>query len=242
MNDQEKPRLARLTAIVTQLQSKNLLTAKFLAEKHDVSIRTIYRDIRTLEQSGIPIVTVEGKGYSLVAGYQLPPIMFSENEANALITAEQLINKNKDQSLVENYQNAIDKIRAVLNFSRKEKTDLLTERIHFRINEEVESTSSHLMTLQSAITTFNLIEIDYYSLQNELTNRVIEPFAVYSTQGNWLLIAFCRLRNEFRAFRIDHIKQLDVKEETFESHQMTLEEYFKICKEKYQNTPDTPLS
>ena len=168
--------------------------------------------------------------------------MFSENEANALITAEQLINKNKDQSLIENYQNAIDKIRAVLKFSRKEKADLLTERIHFRINEESKSTNSHLMTLQSAITSFKLIEIDYYSLQNELTNRIIEPFAVYSTQGNWLLIAFCRLRNEFRAFRIDHIKRFDVKEETFESHQMTLEEYFKICKEKYQNTPDTPLS
>ncbi|MEL7062687.1 MAG: HTH domain-containing protein, partial [Bacteroidota bacterium] len=81
---EEKPRLSRLTAILTQLQSKRLVTAKALAERHNVSIRTIYRDIRTLEQSGIPIVTEEGKGYSIMEGYHLPPVVFTEDEANAL--------------------------------------------------------------------------------------------------------------------------------------------------------------
>ena len=95
----DKPRLARLTAILTQLQSKRILTAREIAEKHDVSIRTVYRDIRTLESSGIPIITEEGKGYALMEGYNIPPVMFTEEEANALITAEQLINKNKDNSL-----------------------------------------------------------------------------------------------------------------------------------------------
>ena len=78
----EKPRISRLSQIVTILQSKRLITARELAEKFNVSIRTIYRDIRTLESSGIPIVTEEGKGYFLQEGYQLPPIMFSEEEAN----------------------------------------------------------------------------------------------------------------------------------------------------------------
>ncbi len=71
---QEKPRLSRLTAILTQLQSKQILTAREIAEKHNVSVRTIYRDIRTLENSGIPIVTEEGKGYSIKSGFNLPPI------------------------------------------------------------------------------------------------------------------------------------------------------------------------
>jgi len=88
---EDKPRLARLTAILTQLQSKKLITARDIAEKHEVSIRTVYRDIRTLEKSGIPIVTEEGKGYSIMEGYKLPPVMFTEDEANALITAEQII-------------------------------------------------------------------------------------------------------------------------------------------------------
>ena len=106
MDEKEKPRLARLTAIITQLQSKRSVTAKALAERHDVTVRTIYRDIRTLEKSGIPIVAEGGKGYSLMEGYQLPPVLFTEDEANALITAEQLVLKNKDESFAETYRNA----------------------------------------------------------------------------------------------------------------------------------------
>ena len=99
-----------------------------------------------------------------------------------------------------------------------------------------------LMTIQSAITGFNLLEIKYNSLNKNITKRTIEPFAIYSTQGNWLLIAFCRLRKEFRVFRIDLIQELKLENTTFEPHNMSLERYFEICKEKYQNTPDTPLS
>ncbi len=233
----EKPRLTRLTSIVTLLQSKRLLTARELAKKFDVSIRTIYRDIRTLEKSGIPVVTEEGKGYFLQEGYQLPPVMFSEEEANALITAEQLILKNKDASFVNNYTNAITKIKAVLKYSQKDKADLLSKRIVFRFNEDNEKSSNYLMQLQIAITNFQLLELEYQSLQNNYTKRVVEPFAVYSTNLNWLLIAFCRLRNEFRAFRIDCIQSLKNTESHFEPHNMTLEEYFKICEEKYKKHP-----
>ena len=242
MEDHEKPRLSRLTAIVTQLQSKKLLTAKSLSEKFQVSVRTIYRDIRTLEQSGIPIMVEEGKGYSLMEGYQLPPVMFTEDEANALITAERLIIKNKDQSLVDNYSSALTKIKAVLRFNQKEESDLLADRIYIRTNTDEEQTSNYLMTIQSCIAKFKLIDIEYLSLQNQLTRRKIEPFALYSTQGNWLLIAFCRLRNEFRAFRIDLIQGLIVQDEQFESHNMTLQTYFERYHKKYEPTPDTPLS
>lgn len=88
---EDKPRLVRLATILIQLQSKRIITATEIAEKHNVSVRTIYRDIRTLEQSGIPIITEEGKGYSMMAGYVLPPVMLTQEEANALITGEQLI-------------------------------------------------------------------------------------------------------------------------------------------------------
>lgn len=238
----EKPRIARLTQILTQLQAKRLLTARDLADKHNVSVRTIYRDIRTLENSGIPIITEEGKGYRLLEGYQLPPVMFSEEEANALITAEQLILRNKDTSFVEHYGNAITKIKAVLKYTQKDKADLLSKRIIFRANKEEERSSNYLMQIQAAITGFELLTINYSSLQGEVTNRTIEPFALYSTNENWLLIAFCRLRQEFRAFRIDCIQKIEALGEYFEPHPMTLEEYFKMCWEKYLSTPDNPLS
>ena len=239
---EEKPRLSRLTAILTQLQSKRILTAREIAEKHHVSIRTIYRDIRTLEKSGIPIVTEEGKGYSLMEGFSLPPVMFTEKEANALITAEQLILKNKDQSFVIEYQNAIAKIKSILRHSQKEKIEFLSERIHFRNNAENQKTSDYLMIIQSAISDFNLIDIKYQSLQGESTKRTIEPFALYSTQDNWLLIAVCRLRNDFRVFRLDHIQKLIVQRQHFEPQKINLQEYFEICREKYLTPPDIPLS
>jgi predicted DNA-binding transcriptional regulator YafY len=102
-------RLSRLTAMLTQLQTKRIVTAAELANKFAVSVRTIYRDVKALEQAGIPILTEEGKGYSMMDGYRVPPVMFTETEANALITAEQLVLKNKDASFVEAYADAINK-------------------------------------------------------------------------------------------------------------------------------------
>ena len=227
MNDEGKPRLSRLTAILTQLQSKRLLTAREMADKHGVSIRTIYRDIRTLENSGIPIITEEGRGYSLMEGFNLPPVMFTENEANALITAEQLVLKNKDISFVEHYKKAITKIKSTLQYTQKDKVDLLSQRVHFFQGQGEQQTSNHLMVVQSAITNFQVIHINYHSLQGVETQRSIEPFALYNTQGNWLLIAFCLLRNDFRSFRLDHIKELYPSSEYFEPHDMSLIEFFK---------------
>ena len=229
----DKPRLARLTAILTQLQSKRILTAREIAEKHDVSIRTVYRDIRTLESSGIPIITEEGKGYALMEGYNIPPVMFTEEEANALITAEQLINKNKDNSFVEQYKSAITKIKSVLRFNQKDKAALLSERIQIRNNIDNVKSSNYLIQLQTAITNYNLAAIDYLSLENKTTQRTIEPFAIYSTQDNWILIAYCRLRKEFRAFRLDCIQKLSISSFTFDPHNMTLQEYFEICRKKW---------
>ncbi|WP_299711432.1 YafY family protein [uncultured Tenacibaculum sp.] len=237
-----KPRISRLTAIITQLQSKKIVTATYLAEKFGVSVRTIYRDIRTLEDSGVPVFTEEGKGYSLMEGYYLPPVMFTEEEANALITAAHLIFKNKDQSLVENYGSAITKIKSVFRKNQQEKSELLEQRIDFRYNPEKNITSTNLIKLQTAITDFSLLEIEYMSLEEKFTKRVVEPFALYSTNENWLLIANCRLRNDFRVFRLDQIQKITDLNEKFSPHKMTLQEYFEICRAKFYKTSDTPLT
>lgn len=237
MEDKEKPRLSRLTAIITQLQSKQLVTAKQLAEKHGVSVRTIYRDIRTLEKSGIPIVIEEGKGYSLMEGFRIPPIRFTEDEANALLTAEHIVSKAKDKSLSDNYSNAITKIKSVLKYAQVGKADLLEERIFYRQAHDEEKSSDQLMKIQSALTNFQLLKIEYLSKSNDLTLRAIEPFALYSIHGNWLLIAFCRLRNDFRTFRIDHIQKLTFQNTTFTPHDMTMDKYFELYIQKKRNNP-----
>ncbi|MCU0439203.1 MAG: YafY family transcriptional regulator [Raineya sp.] len=232
MQENTTKRLSRLTAILTQLQAKRLVTAKMLADKFGVNIRTIYRDIRALEDAGVPILVEEGKGYKLMEDYRVPPVMFTESEAYALITAEQLILKNKDISFAKEYSEAITKIKSVLRNSTKEKADLLSDRILFRQNINNDKTSGYLSVLQGAITNFNILKLTYTSESNETTQRNIEPFAMYNTQENWLLIAFCRLRKDFRAFRLDRIQKLEVLTDKFEPHNMTLPEYFEMCKQK----------
>jgi predicted DNA-binding transcriptional regulator YafY len=240
MNDNDIKRLSRLTAILTQLQTKRLLTASELANKFAISNRTIYRDIKALQQAGVPILTEDGKGYTIMDGYRIPPIMFTESEANALITAEQLILKNKDASFVKDYSEAISKIKSVLRSNTQDKANLLSNRIVFRQNVDNDRTSNYLSTLQLALTNFNLTKIKYHSADtDQTTERTIEPFAIYSTQENWLLIAFCRLRKDFRAFRLDRIQQLNILNEKFEPHKMTLSEYFEVCKAKYFSAPLT---
>jgi predicted DNA-binding transcriptional regulator YafY len=229
MNDNTK-RLSRLTTILTQLQTKRLLTASELANKFSVSNRTIYRDIKALEEAGVPILTEEGKGYFLMEGYRIPPVMFTESEANALITAEQLILKNKDASFVKEYKEAINKIKSVLRYNTKEKANLLSNRVVFRYNTGNNQTSNFLSTLQLALTNFNCCEIDYLNEKNENSKRIIEPFALYNTQENWVLIAFCQLRNSFRAFRLDRIQHSKTLNKQFEPHKITLQEYFGMCK------------
>jgi len=226
MNNNDIKRISRLTAILTQLQTRQLLTAKYFAEKFNVSVRTIYRDISALEQAGVPILTEEGKGYSLMEHYRLPPIMLTENEAYALITAEQLVIKNKDASFIKDYSEAISKIKAVLKNNVNEKANLLTERVLFRQNINNERTSNHLSTLQFALTNSLLTEINYTDEIKKSSNRVIEPFALINTKDNWLLLAWCRVRNAFRFFRLDRIEKLEIKIEKFEPHKMTLQEYF----------------
>ena len=197
--------------------------------------RQVYRDIRTLESSGVPIITEEGKGYSIMEGYKIPPVMFTEEEANALITAEQIIKKNKDLSLTTHYEQAITKIKSVLKNNQKEKTELISERIQVRNNAENQKTSNHLIQLQSTITNFKKVKIDYLSLQNNATIREIEPFALYTTQDNWILIAFCLLRNEFRAFRLDCIQKLQILPTNFKPHKMTLQQFLENCSKNYNN-------
>jgi predicted DNA-binding transcriptional regulator YafY len=191
-----------------------------------------------LEQSGVPILTEEGKGYSLMEGYRLPPVSFTETEANALITAEQLVLKNKDASFVKEYSAAIDKIKSVLRHNTKENVNLLSSRIAIGQNYNLDRTSNYLSSLQLALTNFEVTKIVYQKPDSEETStRAIEPFAIFNTQENWLLVAYCRLRQSFRVFRLDRIKKLEILPEKFEPHKMTLQEYFELCQR--QNLPLT---
>ncbi|MEQ8882423.1 MAG: YafY family protein [Cyclobacteriaceae bacterium] len=225
MEGDDIKRISRLTSILTQLQTKRSLTAASLAEKFGVSRRTVYRDIKALEMAGVPILVEEGKGYALMEGYRIPPVMFTEKQANALILAEQLVLKNKDASFVQHYSEAIDKIKSILRYTIQDKANLLAERTRYNEALNRERNSSNLSDLQHALTNYFLVKIEYVNKEGKTTSREIEPFAILSAE-NWYLIAWCRLRKEFRFFRPDRIQKMEVLSEKFEPHNLTLQEYF----------------
>jgi len=222
--------LSRLISILTLLKSKRILTANELSEKFDVSIRTIYRDIRKLEKSGVPVITIEGRGYSLMNGYTVAPVQFTERQANALITAQHLVNQTNDSSLVENFQEALTKIKSVFRTSIQEKSELLSSKIRvFDIKQEKVSSNS-LSEIQLAITHFNYTEINYRKANDSnISFRKVEPCAIYSSDNKWILLAWCHLRKDYRAFRIDRIQHFKILQAKFEDRKFDFRKYFLSC-------------
>ncbi|CAH8281249.1 HTH domain-containing protein [Mariniflexile fucanivorans] len=219
-------RLTRITAILIQLQSKKIVTAKEIAERFEISLRTVYRDIKTLQDAGIPIGSENGVGYFIVNGYSLPPIMITEEEANALIISEKLILNQGDTSLIKDFNSLLLKIKSTLKNFEKENISKLENRIEPSTKID-KNKSNWLSKIQKSITNANVIQIDYLSIyKEESTKRNIEPLAIYFTENAWVLVAFCRLRNEEREFRLDRILNLTITSETFEYQQsFTLKQY-----------------
>lgn len=222
--------LSRLISILTLLKSKRLLTATELSKKFDVSVRTVYRDIRKLEEAGVPVTTIEGRGYSLMEGYQVAPVQFTEKQANALITAQHLVKQTKDASFVADFNEALTKIKSVFRTSIQEKSEILNSKIYVFNNNYENISSNGLSEIQLAITHLNYIEINYRKANDTtISFRKIEPYAFYSTEYKWILIAWCHLRNDYRAFRIDRIQHFKVLTETFEDRKFNLQNYFQSC-------------
>jgi predicted DNA-binding transcriptional regulator YafY len=213
-------RIDRLTAILIQLQSRRIVRASEIAARFEISLRTVYRDIRALEEAGVPIGSEPGKGYFIVEGYHLPPVMFTRDEASALLIGGKLVDKFSDRSINTSFNDALYKIKAVLGMGDKDYLEFLDHHIEVLAvaNKEKERRDKHLLLkIQSALGRQVQIRIDYLSFyKNERTSRSIEPIGLCFYGANWHLIAYCRLRNDYRDFRVDRIKKLGLSQQKFE--------------------------
>lgn len=211
-------RIDRLHAILTHLQSKKLVTAQEIADRFNISLRTVYRDVKALDESGVPVIGEAGNGYTIMEGYRLPPVMFTQEEAAALLLGGKLAAHMTDDSVKKHFETALFKIKAVLRSNDKEQMDILADHIEIlrsRVPEE-DAPSQHLTALQKAIADKRAIFILYYSSYNEqVSERIIEPIGLCHYSANWHLIGWCRLRNGYRDFRVNRIKRLQVKDEQF---------------------------
>lgn len=224
-------RFDRIVTILIQLQSRRVVKAQEIADRFNISLRTVYRDIRTLEQAGIPIIGEAGVGYSIMSGYRLPPIMFTENEVTSFLIAEKLIDNIMDSSTADNFRSAMDKIKSVLNTSERDSLQNLDHNVEVVKQTLTSSTNKQNKVLQlvfRSIIDKKILDIKYNALYNEqITERSIEPIGAYYYADNWHLIAFCRLRNDYRDFRFDRIIKIIQTDKVFTLNHPTLKEYLK---------------
>ena len=227
-------RIDRLSAILIQLQGKKIVRAAEIAERFQISLRTVYRDVKALQEAGVPVGAEAGTGYYLVEGYHLPPVMFNKEEAAALLTGEKLMEQLSDQSNRRQFGNAMQKIRAVLRGSEKDFLESLEENIAVisrRPPPAEEFPNRFLSDIQYALGNHVMLKMEYFALHNEaLTQREIEPIGIIYMMGYWYLIAWCRLRHAYRNFRMDRIRNIVVTCISYDrARHISLKEYM----EKY---------
>jgi predicted DNA-binding transcriptional regulator YafY len=221
-------RIDRLSAILIHLQSKKWVTAGEIADRFSMSLRTVYRDLKALEEAGVPVGAEAGKGYYLVDGYRLPPVMFTREEAGAMLMAEKMVEKFTDNSVKEHYQSAMYKIKSVLPDIEKQFVSDLNCNIEVYYTPKGDSPNNFMSLIHQALVNNQVLHIEYFSIsKEEHTCREIEPVGLCFYSISWHLIAYCRLRNEYRDFRVDRIKNLTLGNEKFVPREkITMREYF----------------
>ena len=211
-------RIDRLFTILLLLQNKKRLRAQDLGDRFSISKRTVYRDIAALTEIGVPIVSLPGEGYELMPGYFMPPVVFTPKEASALFLSVQMLLRQAEGAMIQDAQEALAKITAVMPKPSLEKAKQLSQIIDFiepqdgRFNLD----EPYLYLLQDAILNHNVVQMSYHSYsQNETTERQVEPAKLFYNHGVWYLNGYCRLRQANREFRLDRIDALRCLEETF---------------------------
>lgn len=222
-------RIDRISAILIHLQSRKVVKAQDIADRFGISLRTIYRDIKTLEEAGVPIIGEAGVGYSLVESYRLPPVMFTREEATAFITAEKLVEKLTDKANSQHFQSALYKVKAVLKSTEKEFITTIDEHVEVLKSERPPVINSGVQPLQiilKAIAEKRILNLHYFAYyRQEQTQRLAEPIGVFYQDNYWHLIAWCQTRLDYRDFRFDRITDLVLCEERFANKHPSLKTY-----------------
>jgi len=206
-------RADRLFRIVQLIRGRRLTTAAFLAERMDVSLRSIYRDIAALQAQGVPIEGEAGVGYRMRSGYELPPLMFSTREAQALVASVRLAQSRIDTELAARAEDALSKILAVLPAEERAAAERLS--IYAPAVRPDTPTRLRLAQLRHATDMRFKLRLEYLDLSEVESRRVVRPLACFFWGEVWTLAAWCETREDFRNFRVDRIRSLDVLDERF---------------------------
>lgn len=227
-------RIDRLFGILTFLQSRKFVPAEKIALQFNISVRTVYRDVKALCEQGIPISFEQHRGYFIVQGYFLPPVSFSNEEANALLLMETLITGFADKSIKNHYATALQKVKAVLRHPQKEKMELLHDHMKLQVPKRLMNDLEYLSVLQEAISSKNRIRIEYRNNKEEVSNRELEPIGLIFYAFSWHLIGWCHLRQDYRDFKVASIMKAKNTGDPFtKTDHISLNEYSKLLPVDY---------
>lgn len=207
-------RTDRLLAIILELQAKGQQRAEDLATTFEVSKRTIYRDVLALMESGVPVVSSPGHGYSLIEGFFLPPINFTLDEATLLLLGSQMIAPKFDSQYARAAQTAATKIQAALPAALQQEVQSLQQSIFF---PESQTRNQELLAqLRGAILAHRVVQFTYHArTTDESSTREANPYGLVYVNNTWYLVAYCHLRKDVRNFRLDRINQLTLLNKRF---------------------------
>jgi predicted DNA-binding transcriptional regulator YafY len=208
-------RAERLFQLVQLVRGRRLSTAAFLAQRLEVSERTVYRDIAELMAQGVPIDGEAGVGYRMRAGFDLPPLMFTAAEAQALVASVRIAQSRLDAALAAQAETALGKIIAVLPPAARAAAESLA--LYAPPVGLDEATRRRLETLRVATESRHKVHLDYLDLKDVRSRRTVRPLGSFYWGAVWTLAAWCESRKDFRSFRIDRITALDVLDDTFAS-------------------------
>jgi predicted DNA-binding transcriptional regulator YafY len=225
-------RADRLFQIIQFIRGRRVTTAAELARALEVSDRTVYRDIRDLVLSGVPIEGEAGVGYMLRKGFDLPPLMFTREEVEALVLGTRVVTSWADNELGRAAESALGRIAAALPDDLQ--TRLLESRLYapgFHVAPDV---MQRLGLLREATDGRRKTWLTYRDSAEALTERTVRPLALAFFGYTWMLTAWCELRNDFRSFRLDRVEKLDLLDERFTDEQgKTWEDYVKRMEEQW---------
>ena len=206
-------RADRLFHIIQLIRGRRLTTARYLAQRMEVSERTIYRDVADLQSQGVPIEGEAGVGYRLGAGFDLPPMMFTQDEAKALVASMRMAQAWLDPALARSAEDALGKILSVLPIEARVAAEALAV---YAPGGGLSSESQRtLQTLREAVQERRKLFIQYRDLSEKASERVLRPLGCFYWGKVWTLSAWCERRNDFRTFRVDRIARVRVLEERF---------------------------
>lgn len=206
-------RADRLFQLVQLIRGRRLSTAAYLAERLQVSLRTVYRDVADLSTQGVPIEGEAGVGYRMRSGFDLPPLMFSAEEAKALVAAVRLAQPRIDVALSTHAENALSKILSVLPSSTRAAAESLavyapSYPLHDPMRIQLEA-------VRLATESHRKLKLLYRDLRDAESRRTVRPLGCFYWGKVWTLGAWCERRGDFRNFRVDRIVELEVLEERF---------------------------